>query len=321
MTKTKKLLAVLCAFVFAIALTACGEGNKKESSSTASGSTSESVAASTESKASSEEKKGEGKTEAKGEINVVSREEGSGTRGAFTEITKVAEGKEDKTFQGATIVNSTNAVTTYVAKDKNSIGYISLGSLNDTVKAAKVEGVEATEENVVNGSYKVKRPFNIAYKEDKLDATGKDFINYIMSKEGQALAKESDVIAMDANAKPYAKSGDVKGKISIQGSTSVTPYMEKLMEAYKKVQPGVEFNFTSNGSGAGIKAVISGEAMIGMASREVKDEEKKEGVTPKQIATDGIAIIVHKENACNDLTLEQIKNIFTGSVRDWGELK
>lgn len=310
MSPLKKILTFVLAATLVVSLGACGSepAPAQESSSQAQ---SQADAAS-----SSEAPKAAAMT---GVINVVSREEGSGTRGAFTEITGVVQDKKDMTKPDAAIQNSTDQVITYVSGDKASIGYISLGSLNDTVKAVKVDGAEATEENVLSGTYPVKRPFNIVYKAGVNEQT-KDFISFIMSKEGQDLAKDSKVIAKDSNAKPYAKSKDFSGSIRIQGSTSVTPYMEKLMEAYKKVQPGIKFDFTSNGSGAGITSTINDEADLGMASREIKKEELDKGLTAQAIALDGIAVIIHKENPTESLAMGQLKDIFTGKVTQWDEL-
>lgn len=313
MKNTKKILSLLLALAMVVTLAACGnkDSESKESSSEAPASS----AAESSSESSEEGKAMEGT------INVISREEGSGTRGAFVEITGVQKDKEDMTKADAAIQNGTDQVITYVASDAKSIGYISLGSLNDTVKAVKINDVEATEENVINDSYALKRPFNIAYKaEEKDNEVVADFMKYIMSKEGQALAGESGVIAADSSAAAYEKAKDLKGEIRIQGSTSVTPYMEKLMEAYKKVQPGVTFDFTSNGSGAGIQAVIDRNANIGMASREIKDEETKAGVESTVIAIDGIAVIVAPDNACESLTLDQVRQIYTGEITDWANL-
>lgn len=315
MKRMKKWLGIVLALALAVSLTACGGKDDQSSSSPKASETSASN--STTSTSTSESTSGAAK--ATGNINVVSREEGSGTRGAFVEITGVEKDKVDQTRPDAAIQNSTDQVITYVSSDAASIGYISLGSLNDTVKALKVNGTEATEENVINDSYALKRPFNIVYKPDTNEAT-KDFINFIMSAEGQGLAKEAKVIAKDGQAKPYAKSGEMTGKIRISGSTSVTPFMEKLMEAYKKVQPKVEFDFTSNGSGAGIKAAIAGESDLGMASREIKPDELSQGIENKVIALDGIAVVVSKENATEDLSMDQIRQIFTGEIKAWDNL-
>lgn len=310
MSTLKKFVTTVLAAVLVISLAACGSepAPEKESSTEAKSEANQG--------SSSEAPKEAGMT---GVINVVSREEGSGTRGAFTEITGIVQDKKDMTKADAAIQNSTDQVLTYVSGDKASIGYISLGSLNDTVKAVKVDGAVATEENVINGSYPVKRPFNIVYKEGVNEQT-KDFISFIMSKEGQDLAKESKVIAKEADAKPYEKTKDFTGSIRIQGSTSVTPYMEKLMEAYKKVQPQIKFDFTSNGSGAGITSTINDEADLGMASREIKKEELDQGLTAQAIALDGIAVVIHKENPTESLEMSQLKDIFTGAVTQWEEL-
>lgn len=310
MKKLKIVSSLVLALSLVFTMTACG-GNSGEEDQNADQQTDENA---------SEETEAEGAKEGN-PINVVSREEGSGTRGAFVEITGVQKDDQDRTKADAAIQNSTDQVTTYVAGDPDSIGYISLGSLNDTVKALKINGVEATKENVLNDKYELKRPFNIAYKAEAMDnEVVKDFTNYIMSKEGQAMAEDAGVLAKNNEAEPYEASGKLKGEIRIQGSTSVTPYMEKLMEAYQKVQPDVKFDFTSNGSGAGIQAVIDGNADIGMASREIKDEEAKEGVENTVIAIDGIAVIVSPENKVDDMTLDEVRDIYTGDITNWSEI-
>lgn len=323
MTKNKKIFAVLLALVMVFTLAACG-GNTTSSSeapasetSTEAPASSEAPAASSEAEPASEEPAA-GK--ATGPINVVSREDGSGTRGAFVEITGVMEDDVDNTVATAAIQSSTNEVLTYVQSDPASIGYISLGSMEDSVKALKVDGAEATEEAIVDGSYPVSRPFNVVYKEDKISDTVKDFLAFIMSKEGQALTAEAHIIAADSAAQPYEAGEGIEGTIRIQGSTSVTDYMEVLMEEYQKLQPNVKFDFTSNGSGAGITAAIEDNADIGMASREIKQEETDQGITTLKIAIDGIAVIVAKDNPAEEITLEQIKQVYTGEITTWDEL-
>lgn len=325
MKKSKFL--ILLALVATLALTGCGSGEKKAESSAAGSSaataSSETAKASEAAGSSSEAAKAETTGKMTGEINVVSREDGSGTRGAFTEITGVLakeNGKDvDKTFDGAAVQNSTDNVLTYVAGDKASIGYISLGSLNDSVKAVKVEGVAPSPATVKDKTYKIARPLNITYHEEKLTDVTKDFISFIFSKEGQDLANTTGFIAVDDKAAPYKASKQFDGKITIQGSTSVAPLMEKLIEAYNKVQPNVKIEITANGSTAGITAAKEGNADIGMASRELKEKEAAV-LQHKEIALDGIAVIVNKENPVDDLTLEQIKQIFTGEVRNWDGL-
>lgn len=258
------------------------------------------------------------------DFSVISREEGSGTRGAFIELVglevKNDDGsKEDQTTVDAVVQNSTNGVMTSVAQDPNAIGYISLGSLNDTVKAVKVEGVEATEENIVNGSYKISRPFNLAYKEDKLNDISKDFLAYCLSTEAQEIVKEEGYVPL-SDTKAYEGAEGLSGSITVAGSTSVTPLMEKFIEAYKALNPDVQIDLQSTGSSAGIEAVIDESADIAMASRELKDEEKEQ-LKPEVIATDGIAVVVNTESKVEDLTVEQLRQIFAGEITNTGDLK
>ena len=210
------------------------------------------------------------------DFSVVSREEGSGTRGAFIELVGLEEevdgSKEDMTTQEAIVQNSTNGVMQTVSQDSEAVGYISLGSLNDTVKAVKIEGVEATEENIVNGTYKISRPFNLAYKEDKVNDLAKDFLKFCLSEDAQVLTlKEGYVPLKDTEKYEPAK---VSGTLTVAGSTSVTPLMQKMAEKYQELNPDSKIEIQSTGSSAGIEAVIDGAADIAMASRELKDEEK-----------------------------------------------
>ncbi|NMB07433.1 MAG: extracellular solute-binding protein [Tissierellia bacterium] len=255
-------------------------------------------------------------------INVVSREDGSGTRGAFIEIVgileKDGEGNEvDNTYEEAIIQNATDAVITTVQGDEYAIGYISLGSLNDRVKALKIEGVEATSENIQNNSYKIARPFNIGYKEG-LSPLEKDFLNFILSAEGQNIVLNEGYVQVKENLPEY-KVGEQEGKIVVAGSTSVTPVMEKLAEAYENIHPKVSIEIQSTGSSAGIQAAIEGSADLAMASRELKDSELKE-LTAEVIAIDGIAIIVNKENPIEDLSLNDVKSIYIGEITTWNQL-
>ncbi|MBF0780971.1 MULTISPECIES: substrate-binding domain-containing protein [unclassified Granulicatella] len=256
-----------------------------------------------------------------GEINVISREDGSGTRGAFIEIagvtTKVDGKEKDNTTKTATIQNNTEGVVSAVTGDKTAIGYISLGSLGDNVKAVKIDGVQANAENVVNGTYKLQRPFNIAWQKD-LSELGQDFITFIDSKQGQEIVTKSKYVSHVKDPKEYKASGKT-GSLSVVGSTSVTPLMEKLVEGYKKLNPNVTVDITSNGSSAGMSAVMEKTADIGMASRELKEKEAA-AVEHKAIALDGIAIIVNKENSTDTLTLEQVKRIYTGQLTEWSQL-
>lgn len=254
---------------------------------------------------------------------VVSREEGSGTRGAFIDLVGLEEEnddgtKEDKTTVDAEVQNSTNGVMTTVSSDPDAIGYISLGSLNDTVKAVKVEGVEATEENIVSGDYKISRPFNLAYKEDELSDLGKDFIDYCLSTEAQDIVKAEGYVPI-SDTKDYEKADGLKGNLTVAGSTSVTPLMEKFAEAYQNLNPDVKVEIQSNGSSAGIEAAIDGSADIAMASRELEDEEK-DTLKPEVIATDGIAVVVNNDSKVEDLTLDQLKQIFSGEITNTGDL-
>lgn len=251
-------------------------------------------------------------------INVISREDGSGTRGAFIELFGIEEkdadgNKADNTTEEATIANSTEIVLSNVASDPNAIGYVSLGSLNDKVKALKIDGAEATIENIKGGTYKISRPFNIATNGTTSEAA-QDFINYILSTEGQKVVEDAGYIASVDNAAAYVNSGG-KGKVVIAGSSSVTPVMEKLKEAYEKVNADVEIEINQSDSTTGLQAAMDGTADIGMASRELKDSESS--LTPTVIAIDGIAVIVNNDNAVDDMTAEQIKAIFTGETSNW----
>ena len=257
-------------------------------------------------------------------ISVLTREEGSGTRGAFIELLgieeKNADGKKvDKTIDTAETTNSTSVMITTVQGNKAAIGYISLGSLDKSkVKALKVDGAEAATDNVKSGEYKVARPFNIATKGD---ATGvaSDFIRFILSADGQAVVEKNGYIS-EGNTGAYKASGQ-KGKITIGGSSSVTPVMEKLKEAYVKLNPDVTIDVQQNDSSSGMKGAIDGIYDIGMASRDVKDSEKEAGLNSIKIALDGIAVIVNKDNTLDSITSEQIKNIYTGSLTKWSEIK
>lgn len=255
-----------------------------------------------------------------GSINVITREQGSGTRSAFTELTGVlvkdGDKEVDNTYAEAAVQSSTDAVLTTVQNDASSIGYISLGSLNDDVKALKVEGVEATPENIKSNTYKLARPFNVAYKKD-VDEKAMDLIKFIMSDEGQKICEEEGYVG-DAKGETYEAINN-DAKLTIAGSTSVTPLMEKLVEAYKAKNPDVVIDIQSNGSSAGMTAAMEGTAQLGMASRELKDEEK-EALDFTVIARDGIAVIVNKENKVEDITMDDLQKIFTGELTDWANL-
>lgn len=271
---------------------------------------------------SSSESSGGNSTEALGKITVISREDGSGTRGAFIELTGVEEkdadgNKSDKTTLDAVITKSTDAVLTQVKGDKNAIGYISLGSLNDSVKALKVAGVEATVDNIKSDTYAIARPFNIATKGDVSDAA-QDFINYILSAEGQKLIGDEGYVSIDDSAAAFESNG-AKGTIKINGSSSVTPVMTKLKEAYEKLNSNVTIELQQTDSTTGMKTVAEGACDIGMASRELKDSESD--LTGTTIAKDGIAIIVNKDNPLDDISVETIKSIYVGDVTEWSDVK
>lgn len=256
-------------------------------------------------------------------ITVVSREDGSGTRGAFIELfgieEKDASGKKiDNTTEDANITNSTEVMMQTVAGNPAAIGYTSLGALNSSVKALKVDGAEATVANVKSGSYKVTRPFNIATKESVSEAAT-DFINYILSAEGQKVVEDKGYIS-EGNKGAF-KSNGASGKVVVGGSSSVTPVMEKLIEAYKKVNANVTIELQQSDSTTGMTQAGDGTVDIGMASRELKDSEKSKGLKGTKIAIDGIAVIVNKDNSLDSITSEQVKSIFTGKVTDWSQVK
>lgn len=256
------------------------------------------------------------------EINVISREDGSGTRGAFIELFGIEQKNEagekvDHTTEAAAITNSTAVMMQSVAGDTYSIGYISLGSMNGTVKAVQIDGAEATVENIKNDTYKIARPFNIVTKESVSD-TAQDFIDFIMSAEGQAVIEENGYISIDG-AEAYAGSAQ-SGKVVVSGSSSVSPVMEKLKEAYLKVNPDVTIEIQQSDSSTGVSNAIDGTCDIGMASRELKDSETEKGVSSTVIAMDGIAVIVNNENEIGNLTSEQVMNIFTGNAVIWNDV-
>lgn len=255
------------------------------------------------------------------DITVVSREDGSGTRGAFIELVGLEEEKDgekkDLTTDEAVVQNSTNGVMQTVSQDPSAIGYVSLGSVNDNVQKVKVDGAEATEENIESGDYTLQRPFNLAFKEDKLDDLAKDFLAFVLSKDAQEIVSKEGYIKVEA--KDY-KAKKVKGNLTIAGSTSVTPLMEKLVEKYKDVNPDANIEIQSTGSSAGIESTISDVSQIAMASRELKDEEKDK-LQVEVLAKDGIAVVVNKDDTkINDLTKDQLKEIFSGKVRNTSEL-
>ena len=257
------------------------------------------------------------------EINVISREDGSGTRGAFVELFDIEQKNEDGkkidyTTDECDITNSTSVMMTSVSGNDCAIGYISLGSLNDTVKALDIDGAEASVENIKAGMYNVARPFNIATLAETGEAA-QDFIAFIMSAEGQAVIEENGYIAVVENA-PAFEGGKVSGKIVIAGSSSVTPVMEKLTEAYMAVNPNVEMELQQTDSSSGMTSTRDGVCDIGMASRTLKDSELEAGLIPMPIAMDGIAVIVSNDNEVNGLTTEQVRDIYMGEITDWSEV-
>ena len=299
---TKKITATALFGVLAVsAFTGCGSAGSSSNGSSDAGSDA-------------------AKFDASKTISVVTREEGSGTRDAFTELTGVlvkdGDNKTDNTTTSAVTINSTEAVITNVKDNEAAIGYISLGSLNDTVKALKIGGVEATADNVKSGDYAVSRPFNIAYK-GELSDVAQDFVDYIMSSDGQKIVSDNGYVTVSENA---AYSGNKpSGKISVAGSSSVSPVMEKLAEAYQKVNTNAKVEIQTSDSSAGMQSAMGGTCDIGMASRDLKDEEKS-ALKVETIAKDGIAVIVNNANTCDDLTLDQVKSIYIGETTVWSDI-
>lgn len=262
------------------------------------------------------------KFKSKKPITVLSREDGSGTRGAFIELfgieKKDASGKKvDYTTDEAAITNSTAVMLTSVAGDNYAIGYVSLGSLNDSVKAVKIDGAVATVSNINNGSYKISRPFNIAVKQG-LTPVAQDFVNFILSEEGQKIIAANKYIQLAA--KSYISS-KASGKVVVSGSSSVSPVMEKLIESYKSVNPNAKIELQTSDSTTGVTNAINGTCDIGMASRALKDSEKAKGVQEITIAIDGIAVIVNKANPVENMTKAQVEEIFTGKISRWNYVK
>lgn len=308
----KKLLSAMLVGALAIsALTGCGSKETASDDSQKTGTTTEADSNSDTSDFDNSEM-----------INVQSREDGSGTRGAFIELFGIEEkdadgNKIDNTTEEANITNSTEVMLTSVAGDEYAIGYVSLGSLNDTVKALKIDGAEATAENIKAGTYKIARPFNIATKGD---ATGlaADFINYIMSDEGQKVIEDNGYISQGSNG-AFTSDGST-GKIVVAGSSSVTPVMEKLIEAYKAINKDAEIELQESDSTTGMTAAMEGTCDIGMASRELKESETEGGLTAQVIAMDGIAVVVNNSNPMDEMSSDNVKDIFTGAVTTWDEV-
>ncbi len=306
----KKILAAILMGTMVFSLTACGNESTEDTQGT-----------DKEASSGTEEKTAEAP---KGEISVISREEGSGTRGAFIELFGIEEKddsgeKIDNTTEDAQVTNNTSVMMTSVAGNPQAIGYISLGSLDDSVKALKVDGAEATAENVKNDTYKIARPFNIATTEEVSEAA-QDFISYILSQEGQKIVEDNGYISVAADAAVYAGTKP-SGKIVVAGSSSITPVMEKLKEGYEAVNPNAEIEIQQSDSTTGMESTINGICDIGMASRELKDSETEAGLKGQEIALDGIAVIVNNENSMSDITTDQVKDIYTGEITEWSDLQ
>ena len=318
--KRKSVAAVVTAAAMMMSLAACGSSASESAPATESTVASSSEAASGE---AASETAPAADFDADQDITVISREDGSGTRGAFIELTGVEEKnadgqKVDNTTEAAAIQSSTNGIMTAVANDETAMGYISLGSLNDSVKAVKVGGVAASAETVKDGSYTLARPFNIVTNGEATDPVAVDFIAYCLSKDGQALATEEGYVGSEGE--DYA-SIQPEGKITVGGSSSVSPLMEKLIEAYKTVNPNAELELLTSDSTTGVSGALDGSYTIGMASRELKDSETEGGAVATVLALDGIAVVVNPANTVEDLTVDQIKGVYTGELTVWSDLQ
>lgn len=317
----KKLMATILMAALAISMmTGCGSKQDTAADTTADAPAADNAAADDSAADEADTSESDQSATAAGsltgnEITVVSREDGSGTRGAFIELTGVKQDDQDLTTVEAIITNSTEVMMTTVAGDENAIGYASMGSMNDTVKAVNVGGVEPTAENVKNGSYALSRPFNIATK-DTVSDVAQDFINFIMSADGQAVIEDKGYIAIDDKAAAFESNG-AAGKIVVAGSSSVTPVMEKLQEAYLAINSGAEIELQESDSTTGMTQTIDGTCDIGMASRDLKDSELEAGLTPTAIAMDGICVIVNHANDITDLSTDDIAAIFKGERTEW----
>lgn len=320
----KSIKLALAGMMAMTMMTACGAAATETAApaaDTTAAAAADTTAAATEAAATEAQTEAAGAS-MEGAIDVISREDGSGTRGAFIELfgveQKDASGeKVDYTTDDAEITNSTEVMITSVAGDKQAIGYISLGSLNDSVKALKIDGAAATVDDIKDGSYKIARPFNIVTTGEVSDVA-QDFINFIFSEEGQKVVEDNGYISQ-GNQGAYTASGK-SGKVTVAGSSSVTPVMEKLAEAYKALNSDVTVEVQQSDSTTGVTSSIEGVCDIGMASRELKDEETAKGAQGQVIAMDGIAVVVNNENPVEDLTAEQVKDIYVGDTTDWSEL-
>lgn len=313
----KKIMSAAIAGVLSVcALSGCTSSNTATETTAAAG-----AQADTSANAETDTKTASSDFDPSKEINVCSREDGSGTRGAFIELFGVeqkndAGEKVDYTTDDAAITQSTGVMMTTVSQDEYAIGYISLGSLDNSVKSVDIDGVEATVDNIKSGDYKIARPFNIATKDDISDVA-KDFITFIMSADGQAVIADNGYISSEGEAYESTKQS---GKITVAGSSSVTPVMEKLKEAYEAINPDVTIEVNQSDSTTGMNSAMEGICDIGMASRELKDSELAGGLTPTVIAMDGITVIVSNDNPVENLTSEQVKNVYTGDITTWDSL-
>lgn len=255
------------------------------------------------------------------DLTVTSREDGSGTRKSFIEqvglIKKDKKGNyKDLTTDNSMVINSTNGVLKAVGVDKTAIAYISLTALDDSVKAIKIDGVSPNKNTIESGEYKFQRPFGLAYKKDSAKDLSKDFLEYVKSKSAKKLIEDEGLLAI-TNEKEY-KSKNLKGKLTITGSSSLSSIVEKLAENYEKLNKDVEVEVLSNESLTGLKNVKDNVVDIAMVSNKLQDEN----LFSEIFAIDGIAIIVNKDNTqINDLTMEQLRDIYRGEIKNTGELK
>ena len=313
----KRVLASICAAALALSLAACSSTASSSESSSAAEESSSAASTTEESSAASDESTG-----ASGSITVVTREDGSGTRSAFIELTGVETDEGDMTIATAQVANSTNNVMTSVQAEPSAIGYISMGSLNETVKGIAVDGVEPTTDNVKAGTYPISRPFNIVTNGDisAQDELTQDFVNWVMSADGQAICTEEGYIGDDA-AEAYT-STQPSGSLAVGGSSSVSPVMEKLIETYMAdVNPNASIDLQTTDSTNGVTGALDGTYNIGMASRAISDDEASQGAVSTQLAMDCIAVIVNTENAVSNISMDSLRGIYTGEVTDWADVQ
>ena len=314
----KRKIALVCAAAMALSLAACGSTTSGSESTAASDSTASESTAASDAADSAEADAAGSDFDATQAINVITREEGSGTRSAFVELTGVEDDSGDRTTQGAATQNSTNGVMTTVANDVTAIGYISLGSLDESVKAVSVGGVAASADTVKDGTYTLSRPFNIVTNGEATDPVAVDFIGFCMGADGQALATEEGYIGTDG-AEAFT-STQPSGNITVGGSSSVSPLMEKLIEAYGEVNPNATIELMTTDSTTGVTGAMDGTYTIGMASRELSEDEQAQGATATVLALDGIAVVVNPANPVSDMTTEQICSIYLGETTTWDQL-